>query len=100
MHWLEETLTNSKAKTNVVVTHHAPSLQSIPIRYREDPVSSAYASDLEAFIRTHQPQLWIHGHVHEPKQYTIGETKVICNPHGYIDEPYNGYTKELILIID
>lgn len=25
---------------------------------------------------------WIHGHIHTPCQYNIGNTKIICNPHG------------------
>lgn len=97
MLWLEESLKHSSTKINVVVTHHAPSILSIPHQFREDPLSAAYASDLETFITTYQPQYWIHGHVHEPKQYSIGETQIICNPHGYIDEPYNGHIKELII---
>ncbi|MCS3528687.1 hypothetical protein [Chryseobacterium sp. JUb7] len=40
---------------------------------------------------------WIHGHIHTPCRYRIGETEIICNPHGYIDEKYNGYDKELII---
>ena len=44
-----------------------------------------------------QPQYWIHGHIHTPSEYKIGNTQIICNPHGYIMEPYNGYKKELII---
>lgn len=42
---------------------------------------------------------WIHGHIHTPARYKINTTEVICNPHGYIDEKYNGYIKELIIEI-
>ncbi|NGM65438.1 metallophosphoesterase [Sphingobacterium sp. SGR-19] len=95
--WLEKSLKNSTAKNNIVVTHHAPSIQSVPTAYKDDPISSAYASDLEEMIHNYQPHYWIHGHIHTPCQYKIGNTTVICNPHGYIDEPYNGYQKELII---
>jgi Icc-related predicted phosphoesterase len=97
--WLTESLLENKGKTNIVITHHAPSLKSIPQTYKEDPISSAYASNLEDLILKFQPKLWIHGHIHEPINYSIGQTKVICNPHGYINEKYNGYNKELILEI-
>lgn len=97
MNWLEKSLEESTSKTNIVVTHHAPSIKSIPQKYFEDPVSAAYASNLEDTILKHQPDFWIHGHIHEPKNYTIGETQIICNPHGYLDEAYNGYEKELII---
>lgn len=31
--------------------------------------------------------------------YSIDKTEVICNPHGYLDEPDNGYDKEQIIEI-
>ena len=52
---------------------------------------------MELFIEEHQPDYWIHGHIHTPVRYHIGKTEIICNPVGYIDEPYNGYEKELII---
>lgn len=97
--WLKESLENSKGKKNVIVTHHAPSLQSVPEHFKNDPVTSAYASNLENFIEEHQPIYWIHGHIHTPCRYNIGQTEIICNPHGYITEKFNGYKKELIIEI-
>ncbi|ROI00217.1 metallophosphoesterase [Chryseobacterium daecheongense] len=95
--WLKESLTHSKDLKNIVITHHAPSIQSVPEHFKNDPVTSAYASNLEDFIVEHQPLYWIHGHIHTPCRYKIGKTEIICNPHGYIDEKYNGYDKELIV---
>lgn len=95
--WLQESLEESKEHQNIVVSHHAPSIQSVPEEYKEDPLTSAYASDLEDLINLYQPLYWIHGHIHTPCRYMIGGTEVICNPHGYIDEKYNGYEKELII---
>jgi hypothetical protein len=31
-----------------------------------------------------QIKLWTHGHTHHEFEYVIGETKVVCNPRGYI----------------
>ncbi|WP_121488407.1 metallophosphoesterase [Chryseobacterium sp. 7] len=98
--WLIESLEDSKGLKNIVVTHHAPSIQSVPEHYKEDPLTAAYASDLEDLISEYQPLYWIHGHIHTPCRYKIGETEIICNPHGYIDEKYNGYDKELIVFIE
>src|SRR5687767_2482667 len=97
--WLQSSLETSMTKKNIVVTHHAPSPKSLPQEFKEDIVSSAYASNLEPMILQHQPQFWIHGHIHVPKQYEVGTTKVICNPHGYMNEPYNGFDKNLIIEI-
>jgi len=97
--WLEKSLSTSQAKHNIVVTHHAPSIRSLPKRYLDDPISSAYASDMEEFIVKHQPSYWIHGHIHDPARYTISDTEIICNPHGYINEAYNGFNNSLIIEI-
>ena len=97
--WLENSLEEKEGELNIVVTHHAPSIKSIPEKYKDDPISSAYASNLEEAIEKYKPRYWIHGHIHEPKRYMIDATEIICNPHGYIDEKYNGYEKELIIEI-
>lgn len=95
--WLQESLKNSQGLKNIVVTHHAPSIQSVPEHFKEDPLTSVYTSNLEDFILEHTPLYWIHGHIHTPCRYKIGETGIICNPHGYIDKKYNGFEKELII---
>lgn len=97
--WLEESLMSSNMKNNIVVTHHAPSIHSVPEIFKTNPITSAYASNLEDFIITHKPNFWIHGHIHSPSRYNIGSTNIICNPHGYLDEPFNGYENELIIEI-
>lgn len=96
-HWLNESLENSTKEKNIVVTHHAPSLLSVPDNFKNDLLTSAYASNLDDFITKHQPDFWFHGHIHTPCRYSIGKTKVICNPHGYLDDPDNGYDRELII---
>ena len=70
----------------IVVTHHAPSAQSIPKQYMNDSLSPAFASDLEREMMRYEPHMWIHGHVHEPCSYTVGQTRVLCNPGGYPGE--------------
>jgi hypothetical protein len=32
-----------------------------------------------------QIKLWTHGHTHELFDYMIGDTRVVCNPRGYIN---------------
>lgn len=69
----------------VVVTHHAPSFQSVHEHYKaETLMNGAYASDLSEFILDHpQIKLWTHGHMHDPSDYFIGDTRIVCNPRGY-----------------
>jgi len=97
--WLQESLEESGDYKNVVITHHAPSIESIPDVYKHDPVTAAYASNLEELIKKYKPLYWIHGHIHTPARYKIDQTEIICNPHGYLNEKYNGYNKELIVEI-
>jgi Icc-related predicted phosphoesterase len=67
----------------VVVTHHAPHPGSIHSRYKSDLLTAAYVSDLSALIEAGRPDLWVHGHVHESFDYSVGNTRVVSNPHGY-----------------
>ncbi len=80
---LREFLEAGDPERSVVVTHHAPSIQSIVDGYRSDHLSVAFASNLDEFILEYQPCLWIHGHAHESYDYHIGKTRIICNPRGY-----------------
>lgn len=70
----------------VVAGHHAPSAQSTHERYAHDTImNGGYSSNLDEFVLDHpQIRLWTHGHTHHPFDYQIGDTRVICNPRGYI----------------
>lgn len=84
--WLDEQLKKHSGEKNVVITHHAPSLNSIPEHKKNDITSSAYSSNLEPFINEHDIDLWIHGHVHVSSDYEVANTRVVCNPKGYPGE--------------
>lgn len=87
--WIKQAVESNKNGKNVVVTHHHPSLLSIPERFRGDELSFGYASDLSEFILD-SPQInyWCAGHTHDRFEYVLGETTVVCNPRGY-----KGYEK-------
>ena len=74
-------------KKVVVVGHHSPSKLSTHPRYSEETiVNGAYSSDLSQFIFDHpQIKIWCHGHTHDAFDYTIGETRIVCNPRGYLN---------------
>ena len=70
----------------VVISHHCPSEQSVHDKYRADTImNGGFRSNLDDFI-CYRPQikLWMHGHTHEEFDYVLGETRVVCNPRGYI----------------
>ncbi len=69
--------------TDIVVTHHAPSHRSVSPRFRGHFLNGAFASHLDALIEAMAPRLWVHGHMHDARDYAIGATRVLCNPRGY-----------------
>jgi Icc-related predicted phosphoesterase len=70
----------------IVVGHHAPSSLSTAECYKHDTLmNGAFRSELHDFIESRpQIRLWVHGHMHNNSNYWIGETRVVCNPRGYI----------------
>jgi hypothetical protein len=72
----------------VVCSHHAPSHLSIHEIYKNDTLmNGGYSTDMSEFILDRpQIQAWTHGHMHNNFDYQIGNTRVMCNPHGYPGE--------------
>ena len=95
--WLAQSLKTSETKTNVVVTHHGPSLQSAAERFKTDEMTAAFVSDLEQFIEDWKPDYWFHGHCHNVSDYQVGECRVICNPRGYPQEQGTSFVQEMII---
>ena len=84
--YINHVLMNDETKSYVVVTHHTPSWQSCHEKYVHDRVmNGAFHTELGDYI-AYRPQikLWVHGHTHDEFDYTISETRVVCNPRGYI----------------
>lgn len=99
---LETLRDKNNQKKVVVVGHHAPTYHSIDARYKNDKLmNGGYASDLSEFIMDHpEIVLWTHGHMHQPFDYMVGTTRVVCNPRGY--ETWgeeSGWNPELVLEI-
>ncbi len=87
-------------KKYVVCTHHSPSHQSCHPRYKNDSLmNGGYHSDLEDFIIARPNiKLWTHGHTHEDFDYMVGETRVVCNPRGYIGHEGRANTWKLKVV--
>ncbi len=81
--WLDRQLAALHAGPTVVITHHAPSRQSIHPRYADSLLNACFVSDAEYLLGTDRSQLWIHGHTHDSFDYTVHGTRVVCNPRGY-----------------
>lgn len=77
----------------VVVVHHGVSEQSVHARFKGDPVNAAFVTELSNDILDAQPNIIIHGHVHNAFDYMIGDTHVVVNPRGYVghETDINGF---------
>ncbi len=80
--WLQKKLEEPFEGATVVITHMAPSMRSVADKFGEAPASAAYASRLDETVA--KANLWVHGHMHESSDYTIGHCRVVCNPCGYM----------------
>jgi len=83
----------------VVMSHHSPGNVLKRRGYAGDRVDACYFADIEEMIGYHDKAvLWVHGHTHESWDYTINNTRVVCNPYGYWGESTNpNFDRALIL---
>jgi len=83
--YLKAILPDMRDKKVVFVGHHGPSSMSTHPRYvNETLMNGGYRSELsEMILDNPQIVLWTHGHMHDPFDYMIGTTRVVCNPRGY-----------------
>jgi len=90
-------------EADVVITHHLPSKLSTPERFRGNRLNHFFVCDQEELIWGTQiedpPQLWVHGHTHDPCDYMIYKTRIVCNPRGYPGE-HNKYNDKLVIEVD
>lgn len=80
--WLADVLAQPFDGKTVVVTHHGPDLGSLDARYAHDIVSAGFISRRPDLVA--QADVWIHGHTHTSFDYWIEDSRVVCNPRGYI----------------
>ena len=87
--WLDARLAEPHRGPTVVITHHAPSLQSIHPRFAGSPLNACFVSGSERLLGGRRARLWIHGHTHDSFDYSVDGTRVLCNPRGYAKDGVN-----------
>jgi hypothetical protein len=101
--WLESKLAQPHAGPTVVITHHAPSRNSIHPRFADSLINACFVSDAERLIDGSRACLWIHGHTHDSFDYVVNGTRVLCNPRGYAKDGVNensSFDANLLVAID
>ncbi len=84
--------------TDVVITHHMPSQRSVHRKYAGNVCNRFFLCAIDDIILDLQPKYWIHGHTHTPCQYNLGDTRVVCNPRGYLGENPGPYAPVVVEI--
>jgi hypothetical protein len=86
--WLKIRLDHWKAlgkiENVIVVTHHGPTWLSISPRFVGDSLNGCFVSDLSSVMDQYAVPYWFHGHVHDQIDYMMYDTRVLCNPKGYV----------------
>lgn len=71
----------------VIVTHFMPARECIHPRWKDDNLLNNYFSnDMGEWIKTLSNTTWIYGHTHDPADFMLGDTRMVCNPRGYTNE--------------
>lgn len=99
--WLRDELATPFTGRTVVVTHHAPTVHSIPKRFAGETISRAFASNLDELVAP-PVDLWIHGHIHDTLDYRHPDTgvRIVCNPRGYLpEEPNRGFQAKSLWVV-
>ena len=87
----------SDSLKNVVITHHVPTFNFMPPKYRRSHVNGAFCTNLNDFILDNQPDVWVCGHTHTHFTGSIGDCTLYCNPWGYDFEGETGYMENFII---
>ena len=77
----------NSGKHKVIVTHFVPAMECVHPRWKQpgDLVLNKYfANNLGKYIAELSDTTWMFGHTHDSCDMLIGDTRMLCNPHGYL----------------
>lgn len=98
----KEFLASVMSQADVVVTHHAPTTESLTPSRRGSVLDRFYYCDMSRTMLYSEPapQVWFHGHTHTLNDYMCGVTRVISNTLGYVpDHVVHGFNPNLMVEI-
>lgn len=99
--FLKDEFIRSGSGKMIVITHHMPTFENYPEKFRGDVFNEAFATELSDLIETAEPDYWIFGHHHTNKgDFYIGKTRLITNQLGYVTyNEHMGFNPGKIIVI-
>lgn len=90
--WLDEQITAADSPV-VVVTHHAPTLQTGDPVFEGKPSTPSFHSNRDALLRP-PVRLWVHGHTHFNADARVHGVRMVANQWGYPNEAMRGFRRD------
>ncbi|MEY4048618.1 MAG: hypothetical protein RL284_2169, partial [Bacteroidota bacterium] len=85
--FIQNELKTVKDEKVAVFTHHCPTFLNYPEQYKGDILNEAFAVELHGLIESSEIICWVYGHHHtNTPEFTIGNTKLITNQLGYVQQ--------------
>ena len=85
--FIQNELKSVKDESVAVLTHHCPTFLNYPEQYKGDLLNEAFAVELFDMIETSNIDYWVYGHHHSNiPEFSIGNTKLITNQLGYVQQ--------------
>lgn len=85
MAFIQSEITKSSALKKLVFTHHCPTFQYYPEKYKGSILNEAFATELSDYIESSGIDYWIYGHHHQnTPDFKIGKTILVTNQLGYV----------------
>ena len=71
----------------IVATHHVPTYLNYPEEYKGSDLNEAFVVELATLIKSNGPDYWIYGHHHHnTPEFKIGNTTMLSNQLGYVQQ--------------
>ena len=85
--FLQNELKTVKEEKVAVFSHHCPTFLNYPEQYKGDVLNEAFAVELYDLIEASGIACWVYGHHHSnTPEFNIGNTKLINNQLGYVQQ--------------
>ena len=91
--WIRHT----EGRKRVVISHFVPSPQCVHPKWKGSSLNPYFTVDMERFMGWEG--LWLFGHTHDSHDLMVGDTRLVCNPHGYRNENARGFDPKLVIEI-